>query len=102
MFAALGMDVRNMDFQLAVMNNTEPSASQVAAFEDDIKNHQVKVLVYNAQASDPVAEKMMKLAKASKVPIVGAAETEPPGKTYQGWMLSEVQAVDKALPKLTQ
>jgi Ca2+/H+ antiporter len=51
---------------------------------------------------DPVAEKMMKLAKASKVPIVGAAETEPPGKTYQGWTMSEVDAVDKALPRLTQ
>jgi zinc/manganese transport system substrate-binding protein len=102
MFAALGMDVRNMDFQLAVMNNTEPSASQLAAFEDDVKNHRVKLLVYNAQASDPVAEKMMRLAKAAKVPIVGAAETEPPGKTYQAWMTSEVEAVDKALPKLTQ
>ncbi len=102
MFAALGMTVRNDSFQLAVMNNTEPSASDVAAFENDLKTHQVKVLVYNSQASDPVAEKMEKLAKASKVPIVGANETEPPGKTYQAWMASELEAVDKALPAATQ
>ena len=99
MFDALGMRVRNKTFQLAVMNNTEPSASDVAAFEDDLKTHKVKLLVYNSQASDPIAERMMKLAKASHIPVVGAAETEPPGKTYQQWMASEFDAVDHALPK---
>jgi zinc/manganese transport system substrate-binding protein len=102
MFAALGMQVRNEPFQLAVMNSTEPSASDVAAFENDLKNHQVKLLVYNSQASDPLAERMQKLAKASKVPVVGANETEPPGKTYQAWMTGELDAVDKALPAATQ
>lgn len=99
MFDALDMQVRNQSFQLAVMNNTEPSASDVAAFESDLKTHKVKLLVYNSQASDPIAERMMKLAKASHVPVVGAAETEPPGKTYQHWMASELDAVDRALPK---
>ena len=80
MFAALGMVVRNEKFQLAVMNNTEPGASDVAAFESDLKTHQVKLLVYNSQASDPVAQRMEKIAKASRVPVVGATETEPPGK----------------------
>ena len=102
MFNALGMSVRNLDFQLAVMNNTEPSASEVAAFENDLKNHQVKLLVHNSQASAALADKMVKLAKAAKIPIVGATETEPPGKTYQSWMMSELDAVDRALPKLTQ
>ena len=37
MFAALGMQVRNMPFQMAVMNNTEPGASDVAAFENDLR-----------------------------------------------------------------
>jgi len=99
MFAALGMTVRNPGFQLAVMNNTEPSASDVAAFENDLKTHQVKLLVYNSQASDPVAVRMEKLAKASHVPVVGATETEPPGKDYQAWMSSELDAVDRALPR---
>jgi zinc/manganese transport system substrate-binding protein len=102
MFEALGMDVRNGDFQLAVMNDTEPSPSQIAAFEDDLKTGKVKLLVYNSQASDPLAERMLKLAKASKVPVVGATETEPPGSTYQAWMIKELVAVDKALPPLTE
>ena len=99
MLDALGMVSRNQKFQLAVMNNTEPSASDVAAFENDLKNHKVKMLVYNSQATDPIAERMMKLAKASHVPVMGATETEPPGKTYQAWMMSELDAVDQALPK---
>jgi zinc/manganese transport system substrate-binding protein len=102
MFEALGMDVRNESFQLAVMNDTEPTPSQIAAFEDDLKSGKVKLLVYNSQASDPLAERMLKLAKASKIPVVGATETEPPGATYQTWMAKELVAVDKALPPLTQ
>ncbi len=102
MFEALGMDVRNEPFQLAVMNDTEPTPSQIAAFEDDLKSGKVKLLIYNSQASDPLAERMLKLAKASKIPVVGATETEPPGSTYQAWMTRELVAVDKALPPLTQ
>jgi zinc/manganese transport system substrate-binding protein len=98
MFDALGMTVRNPGFQLAVMNNTEPSASDVAAFESDLKTHQVRLLVYNSQASDPIAARMEKLAMASHIPVVGATETEPPGKTYQAWMTSELDAIDRALP----
>jgi zinc/manganese transport system substrate-binding protein len=98
MFDALGMRIRNLSFQLAVMNGTEPSASDVAAFETDLRTHAVKLLVYNAQASDPIAERMERLAKAAHIPVVGAPETEPPGKTYQSWMLAELDEVAKALP----
>lgn len=98
MFAALGMKVRNRSFQISVMNNTEPSASDIAAFEDDLKARRVKLLVYNSQATNPVANRMIKLAKASHIPVVGATETEPPGKSYQAWMASELDAVAHALP----
>jgi zinc/manganese transport system substrate-binding protein len=57
------------------------------------------VLIYNSQASDPIAERMQRLAKASHIPVVGATETEPPGKKYQAWILSELDAVDRALPQ---
>lgn len=99
MFDALGMHSRNQSFQLSVMNNAEPSASDVAAVENDLKTHQAKLLIYNSQASDPTAERMQKLAKESQVPVVGATETEPPGRNYQAWMMSELDAIDQALPK---
>jgi len=98
-FDALGVQVKNQSFQLAVMNDTEPSASDVAAFENDLKTRSVKLLVYNSQATDPMADRMRKIAIESGVPVVGATETEPPGTKYQAWILSELDAVDHAFPK---
>jgi len=98
MFAALGMEVRNQHFQRAVMNDTEPSASDIAAFEKDLRTQAVKLLVVNSQASGRIAARMERLARASHIPIIRVAETEPPFKTYQSWMMDTLDAVDKALP----
>ena len=99
MFAALGLQVRNMRFQLAVMNNTEPGTSDVAAFETDLRTRHVRLLVYNSQATDPIASRMRTLATASHVPVVGVTETLPAGVSYQGWMMGQLDAIDRALPK---
>ncbi|WP_250517817.1 zinc ABC transporter substrate-binding protein [Caballeronia sp. INDeC2] len=99
MAQALGLVMRNDRFQLAVMNDTEPTASDTAAFEDDLKNHRVKLLIYNSQASGGAAKRMRDLAIEAGVPVVGVTETAPAGKTYQAWMLDELDAVEKALDK---
>jgi zinc/manganese transport system substrate-binding protein len=97
MAQALGFEMRNEHFQLSVMNDTEPSASDTAAFESDLKNHKVKLFIYNSQASDGAAKRMLELAKQSHVPVLGVTETAPAGKTYQRWMLDELAAIEKAL-----
>lgn len=97
MAKAIGLDVRNERFQMAVMNETEPSAADVGAFEDDLKNRQVRVLVYDNQTSDDLTKRLLDLANASHVPVVGVSETEPAGKTYQQWMMSQLDALEKAL-----
>ena len=97
MAEALGLRMRNGEFQIAVMNDTEPSASQVAAFQDDLKARKVKVLFYNSQVTDDLTARLQKLARDSGVPVVGVSETEPPGMTYQDWMTGQLGALDKAL-----
>lgn len=97
MFAALGMVVRNERFQLAVLNDTEPSASDIATFLDDLRGRKVRLLVYNHQAAGALARHMVEAARSADVPVVGVTETEPPGTTYQDWVLSELDAVDRAL-----
>ena len=99
MFEAMGLDVKEMAFQMSVMNDTEPSVSDVAAFEDDLKSRRIKLLIYNSQATDPLADKMSALAKEAGIPVVGATETQPEGKSYQEWMTSEIEAVGAALAK---
>jgi zinc/manganese transport system substrate-binding protein len=99
MAAALGLHMRNQRFQLAVMNNTEPRASDVAAFESDLRTHKVKALIYNSQATDSAAQRLLRIAQASRVPVVGVTETQPAGKAYQAWMLDQLNALDAALSK---
>jgi zinc/manganese transport system substrate-binding protein len=93
----LGLKVHNEKFALAVMNNTEPSASDVAAFENDLKGHKVKVMLYNAQASEPAVQRLVQIAKDEKIPVVGVSETEPADTNYQQWMNQQLDALEKAL-----
>lgn len=97
MAAAIGLDMRNERFQLAVMNDTEPSASDVAAMETDLRQHRVRLFLYNSQATDSAANRLRDIAARAGVPVVGVTETEPHGLDYQAWMLSELDAVEKAL-----
>ena len=94
---ALGLDMHGKTFQRAVMNNTEPSASDVATFEDDLKGHKVKALIYNSQAENQAVKRLLQIAREAKVPVVGVTETEPAGKTYQAWMMQQLDALDRAL-----
>ena len=93
----IGLDVRNEKYALAIMNNAEPSPSQVAGFENDLKGKKVKAMLYNAQASEPAVGKLVQMAKDNGVPVVGVSETEPPNSTYQDWMMGQLNALDKAL-----
>ncbi len=97
MATALGFVMRNERFQLAIMNNIEPRASDVAAIENDLRGRSVRLLLYNRQATDATAQRLVRMAERSKVPVVGVTETEPIGKTYQEWMMSELDAIDQAL-----
>jgi zinc/manganese transport system substrate-binding protein len=100
--ALLGLRVHNEKFAIAVMNNAEPTASEVAGFENDLKGHRVKVMLYNAQASEPAAQRLVQMAKDNSIPVVGVSEMEPTDATYQSWMLGQLEALDKALGSPTQ
>jgi zinc/manganese transport system substrate-binding protein len=93
----LGLKVPNEEFALEVMSNAEPSASNIAAFENDLKDHKVKVMLYNAQGRVPAVQRLVQIAKDENIPVVGISETEPPGATYQQWMARQLEELDKAL-----
>jgi zinc/manganese transport system substrate-binding protein len=97
MAEALGLTVRNERLALAVMNDTEPSARDIAAFENDLKQRKVKLMLYNKQVSAKLTERLRGIAAKAKVPTVGVTETQPAGVTFQDWMLGQLDAVDKAL-----
>jgi zinc/manganese transport system substrate-binding protein len=97
MAGALGLAMRNERFQLSIMNDTEPAAHDVAAFERDLKEHRVRAMFYNKQASDKIVQHLVDIARVAKVPVVGVTELVPAGVTFQDWMLSELADTEKAL-----
>ena len=94
---ALGLQMRNEKFQLSIMNSTEPSASDVAAFERDLKEHKVRLMFYNKQASDKIVQHLVEIARAANIPVVAVTETQPSGMSFQDWMLGELNDTEKAL-----
>ncbi len=97
MAEALHLTMLEQHFQLAVMNNTEPSARDLVAFERDLKTHKMRVLFYNKQAADKIVEHLVDLARAADIPVVGVTETCPPGLSYRDWMLGELDRTETAL-----
>jgi zinc/manganese transport system substrate-binding protein len=94
---ALKLHMRNERLQLAIMNDTEPSARDIAAFEQDLRQHKVRVVLYNKQAVNKTVQRLVDLARASNIPVVGVTETAPPGVSYQDWMLTQLDDVQRAL-----
>ncbi len=96
MASALGFKMLNYSFQIAVMNDTEPSFKDTSAYEKSLKSGEVKMLFYNSQVTDPVTKRMQTIATESHIPVVGVTETQPPdSKTYVAWMVSELKGVEK-------
>jgi zinc/manganese transport system substrate-binding protein len=97
MARALGLTMRNERFQLAMMNDTEPSARDVAAFENDLKERKVRLLIYNSQVSEKLTERLRDIARRAKIPVIGVTETMPSNVKFQDWLLGELDNLDKAL-----
>lgn len=97
MAEALGLQMNGKGFQISIMNDTEPSVSDIKNFEDQLRNHRVKVLIYNNQVSNPATERMQKIAEQSGIPTVGVSETEPVGQDYFTWMNNQLTSLAEAL-----
>jgi zinc/manganese transport system substrate-binding protein len=97
MATAVGLTMRNERFQWAVMNDTEPSAADTAAYEEDLTGHHVRLFIYNSQASDSAADRLLGIARKAGVPVIGVTETEPPALTFQTWQSSTLDKLGAAL-----
>jgi len=95
---ALGFKMLNYDFQVKIMNDSEPGADETAAFEKSLTSRTAKILFYNSQVTDPTTDRIQQIAKKAGIPVVGVTETQPPDqKSYIGWMMHELDGVQAAL-----
>ena len=86
------------EFMQALSEGNDPSARDMATFQNQIQLHQIKVLVYNTQTVTSLTEQLKTMAQQNNIPIVGVSETMPVGaQTFQGWHASELQLLLQAL-----
>lgn len=99
MAGALGLDlISPPEFMKAVAEGNDPPASSVEVFRQQLRTREATVLVYNKQTETDLTSTMQQLATQQHIPIVGVYETlQPPGVTFQGWMVAELTAVESAL-----
>jgi len=99
MAAALGLHLISPPaFMNAIAEGTDPPASAVATFHDQVASKSMKVLVYNNQASTSVTTNLKQLAQQKSIPLVGVSETlQPLEATFQNWQLTQLTALESAL-----
>jgi zinc/manganese transport system substrate-binding protein len=99
MAGALGLNlISPPEFMDAVAEGTDPPASAVATFHDQVAGKKIKVLVYNIQASSALTASLKQLAQQQGIPVVGVTETlQPVGATFQAWQVAQLTALEAAL-----
>ncbi len=81
------------EFEKAIAEGNDPPADTVVTANDQVTKHKIKVLIYNEQTVTPITTNCRTMAKPSNIPIVPVTETMPSGKTYQQWMLDQLNAL---------
>ena len=94
----LGMkDATPTGYAQASANESEPTPSDIKAFQDALKGGSIKMLVFNTQEANSTADQITGVAKSANVPIVELTEQMP--KEYTNlldWMSALVDQFAKA------
>ncbi|KXV34191.1 ABC transporter substrate-binding protein [Gluconobacter thailandicus] len=93
----MGLHIVDAGFALAVMHHTEPSPRDVAVLETALDKKTVKLLIVNPAVRSPQIDRMVDKARSSGMPLVMLGETLPPGLSWQEWVSSIIESVQKAL-----
>ncbi|MER6571662.1 zinc ABC transporter substrate-binding protein [Streptomyces sp. NPDC001093] len=86
----------------AMSEGSDPTAKDKATIDQQIKNKQIKIYVYNSQNSTPDVQAQVKAAKAQGIPVATVTETlAPAGATFQQWQTTQLQGIEQSLAKAT-
>jgi zinc/manganese transport system substrate-binding protein len=102
---AQGLGLKMMtpaSFLNAISEGSDPTAQDKSTIDQQIKNKQIKIYVYNSQNATPDVQAQVKEAKAEGIPVATVTETlSPAGDTFQQWQVSELQGIEQALHQAT-
>jgi zinc/manganese transport system substrate-binding protein len=100
---ALGLDlITPYSFLRAISEGSEVSAADKSTIDNQIKNHLIKIYVYNSQNTTPDVQAQLSECRAQGIPTTTITETLAPATaTYQGWQADQLQGILAALKQAT-
>ena len=100
---ALGLKlITPYSYLKAVSEGTDISAADQATVEQQIRQKQIKVLVYNSQNTPNNIQALITLAKANNIPVATITETlSPATASFQEWQSYQLQGIQSALAQAT-
>ena len=100
---SLGLNlITPYSFLKAISEGTDVSAADKATIDNQIKNHQIKVYVYNSQNTTPDVQAQLAECRAAGIPAATITETlVPPTATYQDWQTGQLKGIAAALASAT-
>jgi len=100
---AMGLNVLTpYAFEKALAEGNDPSVVDVKTTDQQVQNKQIKVLIYNNQTVTPITTNLQNLAKQLSIPVVQVSETMPQDKTYQSWMLGQLNDLEQSLQQVVK
>jgi zinc/manganese transport system substrate-binding protein len=96
---ALGLSlITPPSYLKAVSESGEVAAADEIIVEQQIKGHQIKVLIYNSQNTPGNIQSLIALAKANGIPVATITETMVPATAkFQDWQSSQLRGLEAAL-----
>lgn len=89
-------------FLTAISEGSAPTAADKVITDNQIKNKQIKVYVYNSQNATPDVKAQVDAAKAAGIVVATVTETlTPAGASFQDWQVSQLTALKQALAQAT-
>ena len=100
---ALGLNlITPSSYLKAVSGGQDISAADEATVEQQIKQKQIKILVYNSQNTPNNIQALINLAKANHIPVAMITETLTPATaSFQDWQSTQLQGIQSALAQAT-
>ncbi len=96
------MVITPINFEKAIAQGNDPSVADVKTVNNQVNQKKIKVLIYNIQTVTPITTNLQKSAQQFGIPLVPVSELLPKNHHYQSWMLSQLNALEKALQLATQ
>ncbi|WP_201733149.1 zinc ABC transporter substrate-binding protein [Acidithrix sp. C25] len=87
-----------LSFMAAIANGNDPPISSVVTFEEQLRSHSARLLIYNTQTITPLTSSIRAMAIRKGIGVVGISEIiEPVGATFEAWMGSQIDRISSAL-----